>query len=75
MADECRVVIRYPAIGEDDDESSLEAIVRRHHGELAEATMLSMPGQRTVYFRDRSSARMFVDELTASGRWRAHIST
>lgn len=73
MPDTVRVHIRYPTDGQDGDEAWLDTASSRHHGNLADARMLSGPIQRIVTFSAASQAESFVDELNASGRWAAHI--
>lgn len=68
-----RVHIRYPEDGQADDEAWVAAIAARHDGDLADERMLSAPMQRIAQFPTVSSAQAFVDELTVSARWRAHI--
>lgn len=67
------VVVRYPDDQEAQDETWLEGVAARYHGALSEQRMLSAPMQRTARFPTASFAEAFVDDLTASGRWRARI--
>jgi hypothetical protein len=73
VPDPVRVHVRYPTDGQDGDEAWLDTAASRHHGDLADAHMLSAPMQRIVTFSAASQAESFVDELNASGRWAAHI--
>lgn len=68
-----RVHVNYPAVARDDDETWLDAVASRHHGDLAEERLLTHPMQRTATFRAAAEAASFVSELAASGRWKAHI--
>jgi hypothetical protein len=67
------VVVRYPDDQEAQDETWLEGVAARYHGALSEQRMLSAPMQRIATFPAASFAEAFVDDLTASGRWRARI--
>jgi hypothetical protein len=73
VPDEARVHIRYPIDGQDAEEAWLDAAASRNHGDLAREHMASYPGQRIATFSAASRAESFVDELSASGRWAAHI--
>jgi hypothetical protein len=73
VPDAVRVHIRYPIEGQDADEAWLDTAASRHHGDLADARMLSAPIQRIATFNAASEAESFVDQLNASGRWAAHI--
>ena len=63
----------YPHDGASDDEEWLAAAAARHGGELDLAIMLSQPAQRFCRFAEPSAAIPFVEELNATGRWRANV--
>jgi hypothetical protein len=67
------VVVRYPDDQGAPDETWLEGVAARYHGALSEQRMLSAPVQRIATFPAAWFAKAFVDDLTASGRWRARI--
>jgi hypothetical protein len=68
-----RVYISYPAEAHDEDETWLEAVASRHHGDLPEERLTSSPMQCVATFRAAWEAASFVSELSASGRWTARI--
>jgi hypothetical protein len=65
------VYISYPADTHGEDETWLEAVTSKHHGDLAEERLATSPMQGSATFRAAWEAAAFVSELTASGRWTA----
>ena len=73
MIDAAWVHIWYPHDDAAEDEEWLAAAATRHGGKLDRGIMLSNPAQRFCRFPDPSEAKAFVEELNATGRWRANV--